>query len=770
MQFAAGVRGGGLALVEDGLQWTLQNGEARLSLRLSWLAEGAQSGAWTTDRPLPGLHHYWVGPGPGVTGLVPYSEAQLIAGAEELRIGVESTEAWSLSTKTGGEVRFRINGAVAERVAQNGALVVEAGGRRFFVPAPQFGPGLQGRWAVRGAAEAVVLPGSPLPPLAQTAFSQSPSVDWSTYLGTPGSEDEGRGAAYDSLGRPVACGRTQSVEFPTLAGPFMNPPGGIEDGYLTKLTADGSELVFSTYMGGSKKDYLVAVDTAPNDEIAIIARSNSDNWPITPGAYDTTLDAVGGNYAMTVSRLTADGSTPIFSTWYGSNVSDGLPRFFTIAKDDGTVLVCGASGGVPVTPGNAFGNANWDAFLGKFSADGSELLFSCRPPCDAYMAELSDGSIVVAGDALDSNFNSSGGFQDSYNGGFSDAWVGVVSSDGTRVLASTFLGGSEGDFGRGVDVDALDNIYVSGTTQSPDFPTVGSPFGGTPYPKAPGFIARFDKTLSQVAWTALIGADDVPGNYQTGWEALIADRSGVVTVVGWANPSLPVDFPTAGAHDTENPDFFNGRVLRIEPDGQRILYSSAFQVVEPVFSGIRVPAKAANPRVALLNGFNGTFLGQMPPTEGAFKDSCGTGTSCDVETYLTQFNFLHEGVQALGEGGESCLGIISLNTTRRADVGTDDFAFYVSQAPPSTVGVLLLGAGLTLPLPIEGQTLWVDPAALLPLQIFSTQDTGYGALDLQIPPTAAGKSFAVQAALLGTTACGEPGAFVLSEALTVSVP
>jgi hypothetical protein len=754
--------------VGDGFQWTLRTGESRLSLRLAWAPDHASGGVWETSRPMPGLHHYWVSPGPGVTGLVPHAEARLAAADEELRVGVEATESWSLWTKSESEVRFRLSGAVAERVSSNGALVVEAGGERFFVPAPRFGAGVQGHWAVRGTTEAVVVPGPPLLPLSLAAFTQSPSVDWSTFLGASSSDDEGRGAAYDSLGRPLACGRTESAQFPTFAGPFLNPPGGIEDGYLTKLTADGSQLVFSTYMGGSKKDYLVAVDTAANDEIAIIGRSNSDNWPITPGAYDTTLDAVGSNYAMTVSRLTADGSTPIFSTWYGSNVSDGLPRFFTIAKDDGTVLVCGASGGVPVTPGNAFGNANWSAFLGKFSADGSELLFSCRPPCDAYMAELSDGSIVVAGDALDSNFDSGGGFQASYGGGFSDSWIGVVSSDCSQLLASTFLGGDGIEGGRGVDVDAFDNIYVSGTTQSPNFPNVASAFGGNPFPNAPGFIARFDRTLSQAAWTALIGTDNSAGNYQTGWEALIADRSGVVTVVGWASPAYPVDFPTAGAHLTDFPVFFNGRVLRIEPDGQRILYSSAFEVIEPGFSGIRVPARAANPRVALLNGFNGASQGQMPPTEGAFKDSCQA--PCGIETYLTQFNFFHEGVQALGDGGESCLGLISLNTTRRADVGADDFAFYVSQAPPSSVGVLLLGGSLTLPLPIDGQTLWVDPAALLPLQLFSTQDTGYGAFDLVIPPAAAGKSFAVQAALLGTSACGEAGKFVLSEALNVQVP
>jgi hypothetical protein len=775
VQYAAGVQGAGLALLEDGFQWTLRTGEDRLSLWFEWEESADPSGFWQPEEPLPGLHHYWVGSGPGVTGLRPYSSARMVAGENALQVEVRETKGWVLSTDSGGEVSFSLRGGTAKRLAPNGALVVEAAGVQYSVPAPRMGPGVQGLWTIRGDARVAVVPGGPVPAEAggpsTTQYTDSPSIDWSTYLGAPDSADWGRGATYDSQGRPLACGRTDSEQFPTFAGPFLNPPGGVEDGYLTKLTGDASKLVFSTYLGGSKKDYLVAVDNASNDEIAIVARTNSSDWPVTPGAFDTTLDAVGSNYALAVSRLTADGSTPIFSTYFGSNTGDLVFRYFTIAKDDGTVLASGDTGGVPITPGNAFGNANWSAFLSKLSADGSELLFSCRPPCDAYMAELSDGSIVVYGDALDSNFSSMGGFQESFNGGMSDTWLGILNPEGSELLASTFLGGNAGEGGLGLDVDVLDNIYVCGTTQSPDFPQVASPFGGAPFPNAPGFIAKFDRTLSQPDWTALIGTDNSLVNYQTAWQGLVSDRSGITTVVGWATPAAPVDYPTAGAHNVVFPVFYNGRMMRLAPDGQRVLYSSAFEVDEPAqFPGIRVPAKAANPRVALLNGHTGTFFDEMLPTPGAFKECIQGVENCDVETYLTQFNFFHEGVQALGDGGQSCLGIISLNTTRRADVGADDFAFYVSQAPPSSVGVLLLGGSLALPLPIEGQTLWVDPTSLLPLQLFSTQETGYGVLDLVIPPAAAGKSFAAQAAILGTPECGEPGAFVVSEALTVTVP
>ncbi len=767
---AADGGGLGLALVEDGLEVLLRGADVGLSARLRW-AGSAPGGiaSWELVGPLPGEHHYLTGEaGSHAKHIVVHASAVLRGATYALTVHADG-EGWTLESRA-SELEFEVEGARVHGLAPSGELLLEVEGRSWRLPAPRVGEDRAGRWIVRARDEVALVTGPELPEIAAVA-QVSPSIDWGTYLGTMGGDEYGRGATYDSDWRPLTCGLTTSTEFPTAVGPFTTAPGGQMDGFLTKLTSDGTELVFSTYIGGSGRDYLVAVDTASNDEIAILGLTQSTNWPTTPGAYDSVVGASGPFYAMAVVRLTEDGSTPIFSTFFGDQLLDGFLRYSTIAKDDGTILLCGDEGGVPSTLESAFGGAAiHDSFLAKFSADGSELLFSTPPPCEPFMAELSDGSIVVAGDRGWVGWGLPDSYQASVGGNASfDAWVGVVSSDGKDLLASTYLGGNEDDSCRGVAVDAQDNIFIGGTTESDSFPTVGSPLGWEVNEMVPGYIARFDRNLSGLQWTAMLGTEPFGnggGIGQTSWQGLSCDRSGVVTAVGWQNGAAAPYF-TAGAHPAD-PQFNAGRLVRLAPDGSRLLYAASVELPGPSLSGIRTPAVGRSPRTALLSGTELATFNSYPTSPGSFKDTC-TG-ACSFEAVLSQWSFFHEGVELLGEGGESCLGVISLNTTRRADVGAQDFAFYVSQAPPTALGVLLLGSPVQLPLAVDGQTLWIDPAGLLPIQVFTTQISGYGALALGIPSGAAGKSFAAQAALLGTDLCGPAGAFVLSEAVRVTVP
>ncbi len=763
---AAG-RGGlaALGLVNDGFLLRVEGDPVDLGIGLRWDQATPEASAWRFEEPLPGEHHYLIGE-VAASHQLAFRAARLESAAGALLVESRPDGRWSVEAE-GGALGLELVGATSPGLTAGGALILEADEQRWSLAPPLWGQSNQARWTVVSPTGVALSRGQASPEIA-AGVQSSASIDWSTFLGAPFSGEQGRGADYDSLGRPVTCGLTFSTEFPTAVGPVLSAPGGIVDGFLTKLTADGSELVFSTYIGGSKPDYVVAVDLASNDEIAMLGLSQSPGWPITPGAYDDTVQANGPEYAMTVTRMQPDGSAPIFSTFFGDDLFDGFPRYFTIAKDDGTILLCGDEGGVPYTSNTAFGAGNGGSFLAKFSADGSDLIFSTSPPCDPFMAELSDGSIVVAGDGGNAGWGLPNSFQPQPGGNASfDCWVGVVSADGRDLMASTYLGGVKTDSSRGVGVDAEDNIYTCGTTQSPGFPVTGSPFGGTIFPNAPGFVAKFDRDLSELQWTALFGTGPDYANAQISWEALRSDRSGVVTVVGWATGGAPT-FGTPGAYDLVNPFGYGGRVLRLSPNGDRVLYSTALELSEPALSGIRPPALGENPRVALLNGTVNGSPNLYPTTAGAFKNTCEA--SCLNEAYLTQFSFFHEGVEALGEGASSCLGVIPLNTSRRADVGAEGFAFYVSQAPPGSVGVMLLGSATLLPIPIEGQSLWVDPATLLPLQLFTTQETGYGELELVIPPAAVGKTFAAQAAVLGTSSCGPEGQFVVSEAVTVSVP
>ncbi len=765
-----------VALVDGGLEWVLGRDGRDLCVRLELKAA---SGEWRLEQALPGRHHYFTGV-LRAPNLLAYGGARLEAGSEGLTLRATQSGGWLLQG-SGEPDRWVVSGARVTGLGTEGELVLQQEGEVWRLPAPN--PGAGGGWRVHSESEVSVgrasasAGSSGARGAAQaTGAAMSPSVDWGTYLGSGGSQDQGRGADYDSQGRPVTCGRTESVTFPTTPGPFSSAGGGGADGFLTKLSADGTEIVFSSYLGGNREDYLVGLDLASNDEIGVLALTRSPDWPLTPGAYDSVLESSGSVYAGSVMRFSPDGSSLIFSTLYGTQIGDVFPRKFALARDDGSVVVAGdGAGSVPVTPESAFGLNNSGTFLAAISADGSELLFSTRPPCAPFIAEGAEGNLVIGGDAVGVGWGLPESFQQMPDANSSfNAWLGVVSADGRDLLAATYLWGSAVDSGRGIALDAAGNIFIGGTTASPDFPVVNSPLNGTPGFFGPAYVAKFDPSLQNLLWSALLAVDDplVIGTfgYQTAVQGLACDASGTTTAFGWSDAGAQ-SFKTAGSHLEEPDSEHNGVIFRLAPDGSRVLYASSFELFEPFQAGVRVPVLARNSRTALLSGTtNGSayeFLG-FPTTPGTVKDACTPG--CFNEAFLVQFNFFHEGVTALGEGGESCLGVTTLNTTRRADVGVDDFAFYASQAPPDTVGVLLLGQPLPLPVEVDGQMLWLALTTLVPPQVLFTQESGYVDLDLVVPPNAAGAQFAAQAAFLSTASCGTPGALILSEAISVSVP
>ncbi len=774
IQAAGDSEGQPLAFVNGGLQWVLQGSEELLSVRLklAGLQEGAPA-SWTLSDPLPGVHNYLIGE-LRATGLNAFEEARLVTPLGTLVVRSGEDAGWTVSTSDGAEQRFLVEGARAIGVGPRGGLVLQAGAKTWTLPAPASGGVSGGRWAVHSETEIGIWPVEPGIVLKANG-DDSPSVDWGTYLGTLSFfDEEGRGSDYDSQGRPVTCGLTPSASFPTLVGPFLQAPGGATDGFVTQFTADGAELVFSTYVGGARKDYFVGLDVASDDEIGLLALTRSPNWPLTPNAYDSVLEPPGSDYAGAVMRLSADGQTIRFSTFYGTRIGDSFPRKFALARDDGSVVVAGdLAVDVPITPESAFGTANNFSFLAGLSADGTELLFSTSPPCQPFLTQRTDGALVVGGDTGFLNAGLPGAFQETtVPGSGLNSWVGIVSADGSELLAASYLFGTGVDSGRGVAVDSANNVYVAGTTSSPDFPRGDGTLGVVPGPLTPAYIAKFDPGLENLLWSTTAGVPSPSGGApQTSFEGLACDASGVTTAIGWG--SLGPAFESPGCHEFEYPGTAtqDGRIFRLSPDGQRVLYSSMFGIIEPGFSGIRVPALAPNRRKALFSGTtNGSadILGDFPGTTGAFQGSCTN--FCGDQAYLVQFSFFHDGVTALGEGGSSCLGTISLNTTRRADPGANDFAFYASQAPPDTLGVLLLGQPLPLPLPVAGQTLWIDLGTLLPIQTLVTQETGFTALDLEIPPNASGLSFAAQAVFASTANCGSLGELVSSEGILVSVP
>jgi Beta-propeller repeat len=147
-----------------------------------------------------------------------------------------------------------------------------------------------------------------------------PGLLYSTYLGG-GGIDVGHGIAVDGAGSAYVTGETSSVDFPTTAGAFDTTyNGGSEDAFVTKLSASGAALVYSTYLGGNGLDGGSAVAVDASGDAYVSGLTISADFPTTAGAFNTTFNGSGDAF---VTKLDASGAAPVFSTYLGGGSLDG---------------------------------------------------------------------------------------------------------------------------------------------------------------------------------------------------------------------------------------------------------------------------------------------------------------------------------------------------------------------------------------------------------------------------------------------------------------
>ena len=341
----------------------------------------------------------------------------------------------------------------------------------------------------------------------QDAFVTKLSADgsalaYSTYLGGSGSAENGRDIAVDTSGNAYVTGFTDSADFPTL-NEFQVSLGGGLDAFITKLNANGSGLVYSTYLGGSGDDdgEGIAVDTSGNAYVTGI--TDSTVFPtLTPpqGSLNGIQDAF-------VTKLNANGSSLVYSTYLGGS---GPDRGHGIAVDaSGNAYVTGQVGSNDFPTENpvqvSFGGGSWDAFVTKLNSNGTALEFS------TYLGGSNDetgienisiavdgsGSAYVTGTTRSTDFPTANAIQASLAGSC-DAFVSRLSIDGSVLAFSTYLGGSSCEFGESIAVDDSGAAYVTGTTPSVDFPTM-NPLQGSLNGGSDAFLAKFSTNFSIAA-------------------------------------------------------------------------------------------------------------------------------------------------------------------------------------------------------------------------------------------------------------------------------
>ncbi len=243
--------------------------------------------------------------------------------------------------------------------------------------------------------------------------SSGSSATYLTYLGGSG-EDDGGDVAIDGSGNAYVVGSTQSTSF---ASGIYGSKSGTSDAFVAKLNSSGTSLTWSTYLGGSSTESAESVAVDITGAVYVTGSTSSTNFPVSASPYQSTK---GSGMDAFVAKLSADGTTVLYATYFGGNGDDDARR---LAIDD-------------------------------------------------------SGGVYISGYTMSSNLATTANATQGSYGGSTDIYVLKLTADFSKALFLTYLGGSSTDGAGGLAVDKSNNIYLSGYTFSSDFPTT-NPYQGS---------------------------------------------------------------------------------------------------------------------------------------------------------------------------------------------------------------------------------------------------------------------------------------------------
>jgi hypothetical protein len=329
-----------------------------------------------------------------------------------------------------------------------------------------------------------------------TKFSPDGSaLVYSTYIGGANA-DNALGLALDGDGNAYIPGYTNSTDYPVTPGAFDVTKDGTYDGFLTKLSADGSALAFSTFVGGSGNDFgwNIAVESG---NAYLSGRAGSVDFPATFGAFDTTLEGASDAF---VAKLNAEGSALEYATLFGGS---GVETGAGISVIDGFAYVGGGSNSPNLpTTADAFDSTlggTLDAYALKLNQDGSALVYASyfggSSDDVAWIMTATDGTVYLGGLTKSTDFPTTpDAFDRTFNGTSQDAFAMQFDIDAKSLEYSTYLGGTGSDQVIWIAVGNTGSIYVTGDTNSREFPTTPGSLKRRNRGGVDGFVTKFTAT------------------------------------------------------------------------------------------------------------------------------------------------------------------------------------------------------------------------------------------------------------------------------------
>jgi hypothetical protein len=374
---------------------------------------------------------------------------------------------------------------------------------------------------------------------------------WSTFLGGAG-VDVAHALVRDGLGAVTVAGTTRSGDFPATLGAFDTSLGGVSDGFVARLSANGAQLQWCTYLGGAKHDELLALFVDSLGRATVGGWSTSFDAPVTPGTYGQQL-APGTTADGYLARLSASGAALVFGSYLGGASVDQVRALAPVSADPSAAFLAGgstSSADFPHTLGGPQGGE--DGFVTRLDGGATQLDFSAflgGSGNDQVFAVAADGNsaALAAGRTESPDMPTTAGVPGPNFGGAADGFLARLGSAGA-LLESSYLGGAGSDEVLCLAYHKDGALFAAGWTDSSDFPVTAGAFDrllNIPAQSFGGdaFVVRAAADLSTLDYATYVGA----AGDERALALAVVDRDTVLL----AGETDSFFFPTTpGAHRT----------------------------------------------------------------------------------------------------------------------------------------------------------------------------------------------------------------------------
>jgi hypothetical protein len=452
-------------------------------------------------------------------------------------------------------------------------------------------------------------------------FGPDGCLIWSTYLGSPG-YDRAYGIEVDAQGYVYVAGRagrgfptTPGCLQPTFQGYNGGGYGGFQNAFVAKLSPDGSKLLWASYVGVAQLCRDIALDAQGNIYLPL-AFPNKGSLPPSSWFANAFQKTPQGGMDSGVVKVSNDGSKVLWATWLGGPGDENNAASIRVGQD-GKVYVASstASPDFPTTPGahDRSYNGGADYFVACLKPDGSDLVYA------TFLGGSGGESISTHNLAIDDQGNAyvalqtgskdypvtPGVFQKNHGGANTDCAITKLSPTGT-LLASTYLGGNGTENADGVYVDAAGNVFVTGDTQSTNFPVTANAFQAQNRGGDEAFVVLLPADFSRLLYSTYVG-----GSANDNGRSGFLGSDGNLYVIGASDgPGWPAKNAYQGTFAGGSGDYGNGDCILAKFTPARTITLDPTRTYQTI-TGWEAVAYALEPTEPAFPNFKDTLFDQV---------------------------------------------------------------------------------------------------------------------------------------------------------------